>query len=235
MRRLTEAWFEFAGVKSSDMHVRLMQMPRRHIPGVKGEQLELPGRDGYLWQGENGARLPISIAVECSTEDGYTPEGATAWLQGEGLLRFSDEPGVAYLARIIREYARENMFLRFDRQRFSVQFECQPYRYAYPEAVAVALTEDGYVYNPGTAASLPRITIEGSGEMSVLIGAQQIDVDGGTVVIDSELMDCFDADGVTLANHRVTMQEFPRLQPGNSWMSMTGADRVMIEGRWRSL
>ena len=235
MNRLTEAWFEFNGIRCDEKHIRMMAMPKRPIAAHQGERLEIPGRDGFLWK-DNMARGAIEIAVECSTTDGYSADELATWLCGRGWLRFSDEPNRAYKAYVIEEFVRENTFLRFDRQRFTVQFSCQPHRYVYPSAEPSVLTTPDVIYNPGTADSLPRIKIEGSGDMTVYIGAYQIDVSGGSVIIDSEMMDCFNADGITLANSRVTMDEFPRLLPMGNAVSWNGSvTKVTIEGRWRCI
>ncbi len=234
MKRLTEAWFEFDGVRCDDMHLRLMAMPKRPIPARQGERFEISGRDGFLWSSRRGARHPITIQVECCTEDGFSADELAAWLmQDEGLLRFSDEPSVVYRACVVKEFLRESVFLRFNKQRFIIPFDCQPRRYLYPAQEPIVLTETGTITNPGALESLPRITVEGSGDMVVYIGEQQIGISDGSVIVDSEMMDCFELDGVSLANMRVTMDEFPTIPAGETAISWTGAvEKVTIEGRW---
>lgn len=237
MKRLTEAWFEFDGVKSSDRGVILRAMPRRPIPAERGEAVSVPGRSGFLWIGE-GAFETIKISVECESTTGYRPDAAAAWLKGRtGLLRFSDEPDRAYRARCIAAFARESKFLSFDTQVFKAEFDCQPYRYAYPAPAAVTLSESGAtVANEGTVDSLPRVTIMATGEGSVTVNGYEVAFSSGSVIIDSELEDCFEADGATLANHRVTMLRFPRLKSGANLVSWTGGvTGVTIEKRSRYL
>ncbi len=236
MKRLTEAWFEFAGTRSDRMGVRLLAMPKRPHAAEKGELLTVPGRSGYLWMSEGGARETIDISAECESMDGYNADAVSAWLSGDGLLIFSDEPNRAYRARVIDEYTRESRFLHFDAQKFGVVFTCQPHRYLYPAADIIKFTAAGYATNPGTAASSPRIVITGSGDMTVNVGAYQIDISGGSIIVDSEMQDCFDTDGITLANNRVSMEEFPVLNPGANRISWSGGvTNVAIEGRWRYL
>lgn len=235
MKQLTEAWFEFAGVNCADRHVRIMAMPKRPVPAHQGEKIRINGRDGYLWRSSRGAREDITINVECSTMDGYTADELSGWLQDGGLLRFSDEPDRAYRARVTDEFARESMFLRFDKQRFTVPFSCQPYRYIYPAAEPEVLTAAQVLYNPGTAYSQPRITVEGSGDMIVYVGEYMIAATGAGFIVDSETMDCYELDGVTLANSRVSMDEYPVILPGGAVISWAGGvTKVTIEGRWRS-
>lgn len=238
MRRLTDAWFEFNGVRCDQRHVRLMDIPKRPIPAEQGEMIQIDGRSGFLWKSKRQARNPIVISVECSTLDGWTADELSGWLQGEGLLRFSDEPNWAYRARVCEEFARDSMFFGFDRQVFTVPFDCQPHRYVYPASV-VETTTFKVVSNPGTARSLPRITVEGGGDretMIVYIGDCTIEIVGGGLIIDSEMMECVEFDGVTLAGQRVRMNEFPEIPPGEILVSWSGSvSKVTIEGRWRSV
>ena len=238
MRRLTEAWFEFKGVRSDSMSVRLMAMPERPKAARKGRKISVPGRDGDLWQGENDAREGISIRVECTTKDGYSAAEINKWLDGEGILRFSDEPNRAYRAQINEEWRRKNRFLSFDEQVFTVVFDCEPHRYIYPEPIDVIAENGGIIENPGTAYSLPRITIAGEGDMSVMIAGQRIDVLAGSVIIDSELAICYESDGnyINPVDYRVIMDDFPRIPPGISTVTWTGnVSSVTVEGRWRYL
>lgn len=224
MQRLTGAWFEFDGVKSTAKGVIITSMPRRTIPAERGEQITVPGRSGFVWIGENGARENIQIDVQCESTTGYTPESVNSWLLGRtAFLRFSDEQGYAYKARCISSFGRENKFLSFDKQTFTVTFDCQPYRYVYPAPTAVNVTASGtMVTNGGTVDSMPSIMITATGDYSVTINGYPVEVTGGSIVIDSELMDCFNADGVTLANGRVTMTDYPKLRAGNNVVSWTG-------------
>ena len=90
--------------------------------------------------------------------------------------------------------------------------------------------------NRANPFSVPRIAITAAGDYTVTVNGYEIEVIGGSAVIDSELEDCFDADGVTLANNRVTMSAFPRLKGGANNVSWTGnVSSVTIERRSRSL
>lgn len=236
MKRLTDAWFEFNGVSSKNMGVKLLAMPKRPVPAEKGEILTIPGRDGFLWASERAARESITINVECVSSAKFDKNAVIKWLSGAGDLVFSDDKAKAYRARVIAEYATENQFLHFDAQRFTVPFDCQPYRYAYPAPSAVKMTSAGILVNPGTADSLPRIVISGKGDITVNINEHIIDVTGGSVIIDCESMDCLSTDGGELANNRVTMTDFPRLVPGDNAISWIGdVNYVSFRGRWRYL
>lgn len=236
MRHLTEAWFEFNGVRCDTVNVRLMDLPKRPIPAKQGEMIKIDGRSGYLWQSKRGAYEPITIEVECSTLDGFSAEMLGDWLDGENWLRFSDEPDRAYKGRVVAEFLRNAMFFGFDRQVITIPFECQPFRYIYPAAEPETLTRANVVNNPGTAHSEPRITINGSGELVVYVGEYMIGATGAGVIVDSETMDCYELDGVTLANGRVTMDEYPVIPPGGAVVSWAGGvTSVTIDGRWRSI
>lgn len=236
MKQYMEAWFEFGGVRCDAVNVRLMDLPKRPIPAKQGEMIKIDGRSGYLWKEKRGAYEPIVISVECSTTDGFAPDMLGSWLTGERWLRFSDEPDRVYRARVTDEFLRSSMFFGFDRQVFTVPFLCQPFRYIYPAAEPETLTGAQVVSNPGTAYSQPRITINGSGELVVYVGEYMISATGTGFIVDSETMDCYELDGVTLANGRVTMEDFPVIPPGGAVISWAGGvTSVTIEGRWRSI
>lgn len=242
MNRLTEAWFEFAGMRSDAMHVRLLAMPRRHMPAQRGERVVVPGRSGYLWMPDGDAYDEIAITAQCATEDGYSPEAIAAWLAGDGELRFSDEPERVYRGRICTPMGRESMFLRFDAQKFSVEWICQPYRYkhlAAADADDIAISTSGTtITNPGTCEALPLITVRGSGDITLTVGGSYLEIAGLTdgIVIDSETMDCFDLTQTALMNGSVTMDEFPRLRIGPNAIAWTGSvTSVVVRPRWRWL
>ena len=80
MMRITEAWFEFKGIRCTAKNVRLMQMPSRPIPAPKGRFVDVPGRDGLLWI-DDGARDATQIKVSCETMDGYSRDA----IAGQGI------------------------------------------------------------------------------------------------------------------------------------------------------
>jgi predicted phage tail component-like protein len=214
-----------------------MDIPRRPVPAEQGEKIEIDGRSGFLWKSKKRALLPVTVSVECSTTDGWTADEITEWLHGEGLLRFSDDPDRVYRARVHEEFTRESMFFGFDRQMFTVPFDCQPHRYFYPATVD-EMTTFSVINNPGTASSRPRITVEGGSDgetMVVYIGDDTIEIVGSGLIVDSEMMECFELDGATLATHRVIMSDYPEIPPGGITVSWSGdVQKITIEGRWRS-
>lgn len=236
MMRITEAWFEFKGIRCTAKNVRLMQMPSRPIPAPKGRFVDVPGRDGLLWIDE-GARDATQIKVSCETMDGYSRDAIAGWLQGSGALRFSDEQGRTYDATVAAAVALEPKHLRFDRQILTVTFDCQPFKRIYPAPGAVVIGASGASFtNAGSSPSAPRITATATGDYSLTVGGQLIEVTGGSVIIDSELMDCFETNGVTLANTRVSLTDFPLLAPGSNTVTWTGnVSKVEILPRSRCL
>ena len=240
MKKLTSAWFEFAGARNTDKGVRLLSLPVRYHPKERGKLVEVPGRDGYLWAGED-AYGDVTVRVQCQTTDEADMAAVSAWLRGAGELRFSDDPERFYRARVVKEFSRSAAMNRCVNQAFTVTFDCQPFLY-HREAEDVALiSSPATVSNPGTHKSAPRLTIEGTGDAVLTIGTQILEVTdlAGGVIVDSESCECFDLTETALRNDRVTLMDdcFPVLQPGANIISWTGdgVTKVTVAPRWRDL
>lgn len=247
MKRLTEAWFEFKGIRSDDMGIFIKQMPVRSAPGRNITRKAVAGRNGTLQYGALTFK-DVTIRLECDLRDESRLSSVLAWLTGDGPLRFSDEPDMAYDASIDKEFSRSSIQPRMTGQRFTVTWTAQPFKRLYPEAEQIIITTAGTIDNPGTAPSLPRVEIRGSGDFSVTIGMQTVrftDVDGGGIIIDSELGDALTLDGAQLANDKMD-GELIKIQPGFngiSWIAGGEDDEgnavvgvvtaVIITPRWR--
>ena len=240
MKKLESVWFEFAGACNTDKGVRLLSLPVRYHPAERGEFIQVPGRDGSLWAGED-AFDDVTVRVQCQTADDADMAVVDAWLRGAGELRFSDDPERFYRARVVKEFSRSAAMNRFVNQAFTVTFDCQPFLY---HRGVEDITLDGNpdtVTNPGTYKSAPRIKIEGTGNVVLTIGTQIVEVENleDGIIIDSELGDCFNLTETALLNHKVTLMddEFPTLAPGANIISWTGAGvtGISITPRWRDL
>lgn len=241
MKRLTEAWFEFNGIRSDDMGILIRQMPIRYSPGRNYSHKKVAGKNGTIVLGD-GSYNDVNVRIECDVHDGTRIPEILAWLTGSGDLRFSDEPGYAYTASIEKEFSRASIIPRMAGQRFTVAWVCEPFRKHYPEPESITIAENGTVLdNPGTAPAEPRITIAGSGGFSLTIGMETMYFSGveGGIIVDTVLMDAFTADGALLANDHVD-GEFFHIAPGFnvvSWLADEGSsvESVTITPRWRSL
>ena len=237
MRRLTEAWFEFAGVDSRDMGILIRQMPIRYQPGRNYTRKKVSGRDGAVRVGD-GSYNDVAVRLECDLHDMSRMAEVAAWLTGEGFLRFSDEPDAAYYASVEKEFSRTSIVPRLEGQRFTVAWVCHPFRYMWPEAENIVVTSSSdFVSNPGTAPSNPRYKITGSGDFSITVNGEALfftGVDDG-IIVDTELMDALTYDGLLLDNGRMSGKP-PQLLPGVNVVTWSGnVRRIEITPRWRCI
>lgn len=236
-------WFSFAGHRNDEFGVRMLSMPTRPHPARKGKLLDLPGTDGKLWQDENG-HGSIVVSIRCISADNDNIDAVSAWLTGSGDLIFGDEPNRIYHARITKEFARANRAQRLRGQEFTIPFDCEPYRYsADPEndVIRIISAADSFT-NPGTAESLPLITVIGSGEGTLMIGRNTLLFDdlSAPLHVDCAAKIAYTGDGsaadpMLLATQHVT-GEWVRIEPGVNSVSFTGGiTSVIITPRWRWL
>lgn len=235
-------WFSYKGHRNSEYGLEMLSMPTRPQPARKGELVDVPGRDGKLFLDENAYdRVLVTMQV---IAPGRRMDDIRAWLTGEGALIFGDAPNRAYRARVTKEFGISHRNARLEGQEFTITFDCEPYRYAYPAPEAIAIAASGAtINNPGTAYARPEITIQGSGDVTIIVNGYQIDIDGleTGAVIDCELMECFNADKSQLINQKFTMDDFPVLQPGANIITWSAADGAAVTGvtisapRWRYL
>lgn len=240
MNRLKEVWVEFKGVKNTDIGAKMISMPVRYMPVQRGKAISVAGRPGDLWYTDN-TDDSVEISMEFAVPDESCRLAVNAWLRGTGLLRFSDEPNMAYEARVSRGYKRQSISPRLMGQKYTVVFSCHPHRLLYPEAEAFTITTLYEQFkNPGTAPSRPRVKITGNGDFSVTIGLETLcfsDITGGGIIVDSHLMDAFTYDGAALANDHFDGMPW-QIKPGYntvSWLFEAGSSVESIEilPRWR--
>lgn len=241
----SNAWFSFKGRRNTDpdLMARMLGMPVRPHPERKGEYVPIIDMDGELWVDHNGYER-ILVTVPCLVPDNDNIDAVSAWLSGSGDLIFGDEPNRAYHARITKEFARTNRAQRLRGQEFTIPFDCEPYRYsADPENDMIhIISAIDSITNPGTADSLPLITVNGNGDGAVMIGRNTLLFDSVTepVHVDCAAKIAYTGDGsaenpMLLATQHVS-GEWMRIAPGESNVTLTGGiTSVSIAPRWRWL
>lgn len=239
---MSDLSFSWNGSSSDDFGVAVTRLPDVVSAEIRGTTQVVSGRDGTLFL-PDGALGEMVMLAECYLpyEQGgqvASMDAIRAWLRGSGWWTQSDVPGRRFRARITDAISFQPLVVGFADRVFGVTLYADPYQYVFPEAENVVMTEAGTIVNPATAASSPRITIEGSGDFSVAIGGCLMDFEGisGGIVVDSDLQECLSLDGAQLLNSQAAMEDFPTLQPGGNAVSWTGdVTRVTIAPRWRYL
>lgn len=232
-----QRYLTYNGVSSDTLGIKLISMPRRYAPGMEGDSVTVSGRDGDLFI-TGGTRSTYELEQKCTARRSRLSD-ISNFLVPSGLLVFSDEPGLAINARI----SDETEFIRLTNDSdplysFTIKFICQPFFYVVPPAADIVITASGTaVVNPYYAASRPRITLQGTGDITLNIGRYTSFLTGleDGIIIDSELLDAFTYDGALLANNSYE-GDFPLLQPGTSFVSWQGdVTQITFTPRWRTL
>lgn len=227
------AWINFRGTSSEAYaNLRVLEISPLGKAQRRVQSISVPGRSGTVHIDE-GAYDPLPVAVRMLVTGSTNVDAILAWLDGSGALITSDATDRQLNAWSYSELALTRMSP--DACEISVVFECEPFKYAYPAATDIVLTEAGNVANPGTAASAPLLVVVGSGDISLTIGNQVIgltDLDTG-ITLDCAAMLAYDGD-TNMAAHM--SGEFPRLLPGVNAVSWTGSvTSLTITPRWRYL
>ena len=233
--------FEWKGQLASSYGILVEKQAEYIRPTQRLESIVIPGRSGTLTIGEGDFPVYDNVihAPVCYLRPGYSAEAAGAFLRGAGRVVFGSMPDRSFQARLSNQIP----FARLDEAggylTFSPIFDCQPGAYMIPAAADIVLGEAGFVTNPGSMESEPKLLVEASGAVRLTAGTSIMELDGGegpwALVIDSELQDCFDSSMGALRNHWMG-GEFPKLLPGANVISWTGdVTQVKITPRWRYL
>ena len=227
----------FKGVTGTAMGVVVLDYPPITKPAARVKTETIPGRSGDLTLQSDPAYDAYDKKLRCRLLSGAVLENVSAWLNGSGLLVIGNEPTYAYSARVEDKIDFEKVMPGRDARVFEVTFTVQPEkRLATPEA-DIVMTAGGTIANPGTLLSRPRILVNATGDVTLMIGQYITDLEGLTdpIILDSEIGMATNAAG-TLNASALVSGEWPMLGPGNNAISWAGAvTSLTITPRWRWL
>lgn len=245
-------WFEFNGINSYNMGVRIMSA---HVFS-RGEELgdikNSSGRDGFIWIPKSALKQ-FEMKYTCRVAQSRLRR-CIAWLRGDGGLRFSFEPRYQYDARLIKQIDYKCVVNGSDPiYEFTATFTAQPFAYIYPEEPAITISSSGAtIFNPGTYWSQPRVKIVGQGQFSISFTEGDNvstmtfqNVPSGTnkgIIVDCKSLDAYDITGANPKNECVVYgNKFFTIFPGLNtvtWSASGSSNSVTsieILPRWRSL
>ena len=91
------------------------------------------------------------------------------------------------------------------------------------------------ITNPGSVYSEPVITVYGSGDITLMVGTDIVELEGisGSITLDSQIHEAYS--GTTGMNSAMS-GEFPILKPGMNAISWTGnVTKIEVKPNWRYL
>ena len=229
-------WFEWNGVRSTEYGVHVLEQPVLTLPNERATFVDVPGRSGSLTvlEGES-VYDDLVLTAQCIVENTERYEEIAAFLKGSGRVTFANRPEGYYEARLVNQIPFEKILRGNPHRSFAVNFRCKPFWYA--ESVpTITVTKSGtFVTNPGNIYAEPKITVVGSGSITLMVALTIVELEGiaGNITLNSALQEAYS--GTTSMNSAMS-GEFPILYPGANAISWTGnVSKVVIEPRWRYL
>lgn len=232
----------YNGTNSHDVaDLVITELPEMVIPEERVTFTDVPGLSGSLTQTQGtDVYHDRTLAVECylrqPTADNI--DKVAAYFRGAGKLYLPNRPDGYYEARVINQISFRKILRGRSPRSFTVNFRCKPlFRLYSGETEQTIETSGASITNPSTVQAKPKITIAGSGDITLMVGGTQIveltDVENG-IVLDSEIQEAYW--GETLQNSRMS-GPFPALKPGPNAISWSGGTvtSVKITPRWVTL
>ena len=237
-------YFEYKGIRSSDMGLRIEEKEVFTGPQYGLEFDEIPGRDGDLIR--SGGRFPnvqvtysVFLPAKSVAELSAKIAAVKAWLYTD-LDRYHQltdtyNPNFYRKAVFSGKLDIEDELNRIGV--FTVSFSSFPFQYSEDGGTQKEYATGDTVNNPYPFASKPYIKVYGSGEGTLTIQAAShnstwkfLELDG-YLEIDSEQMNFYKDDEPK--NDTVSSDGFPLLYPGENTVSFSGGiTAVTAIPRW---
>lgn len=229
-------YFEWNGQRSTAFGVHVTDQPGIIRASERATFTSVPGRSGTLTTLE-GADVydDFILPIDCTVRDLSRLGEISAWLRGAGRLVTPEQPGGYYDARVVNQIEFAKVLRGRTNRTFTVTFRCHPFWYLSGVADIVLTESTSIITNPGSIASEPVITVTGSGDITLMIGQSNIELEGvtGSVTLDTPLMEVYN-DATPL--NEILTGEFPQLPPDVVPISWTGnVTKVTITPNWRFL
>ena len=237
-------WFRFAGVKSTDLGVRVNSFPPIAVPEERATFKTVQGKSGSLTilEGDD-VYEDVVLPLTCFVDDLTYLNQITRWLRGSGELILGNEPNQYYKARSINQIDLQKIIIDLEYRSFNAMFRCKPYKYVYPHPAEITLTNGGPpLVNPGNIDAEPIFKIVGTGDIELTIGSKVIEITdlNGAITIDTDLGSAYDTTNSSiLLTSKVGREGWPfKLAPGShsvSWTTTGSVSSVKVEPNWRYL
>jgi len=234
--------FTWKGDTASSKGVIVSEYPPIIRPEQRLESVVIPGRSGevYLRQEVDtyNSYMKECICYLNPNANGTNLVTVAGWRSGSGTVIFGNETDYAYIARIAYQIPFEKILRGRPHQRFVVPFLVQPFkRKAVTEADIVVTVKNTVVNNPGTVPSRPKIKVEGSGDVTLMIGGRITTITSisTSITIDTEAGMALDDSGALNASYQVS-GDWPMIGVGSNSVTWIGAvSKITITPRWRYL
>lgn len=227
------------GINSQTVGITVTDLPEIILPEERVTFTDVPGLGGSLAQTEGvDIYKDITLAVKCYIQNPTVQavQAVASFFRGAGRLELPNRPDGYYEARIVNQIPFAKILRGNAPRTFTVNFRCKPFLHLYSGETAQVITSGDFLLNPTGIQAKPLITITGSGDITLRVGTQIIELEGieGGIILDSELQEAYWND--TLKNSCMT-GEFPVLGEGNAAVSWTGGNvtSVSVTPRWVSL
>lgn len=232
-------YFTFNGVESSEFDIWLEREPEIINGNLRAETQTVIGSSKVLHYTEgDDAMDPVGISLDCcvANVDDDTITEILAWLRGSGDLSTDYDPEHFYRAAMItNQIPLARIFRNMRGYKFTVELEAEAHRYHYPAAKTITITEPRMLRNPGTAPAEPLIRLEGSGDVTLMIGSSSLVIDDITdyVMIDCDAQIIYRED-VNLGAKLTCLGEWPKIPASGCMINWAGdVESVKITPRWR--
>ena len=229
-------YFIWNGVDCRTKGIHVSELPPITIPLERSKQTNVPGRPGSLTQLEgDDVYDDMILTATCFIADPAQIPAIAAWLKGKGTVTFANRTGGYYKARIANQIPFEKVLRGNPHCTFAVNFRCYPFWYQENVSDVTITTSGSTITNPGSVYSEPLLTINGSGDITLMVGTTIVELTdiNGSIVLDCALKEAYK--GTTLMNDHMS-GDFPVLKPGLNAVSWSGnVTRIVIKPNWRYL
>lgn len=223
--------FIWNGIHSDEMGIIVEKLPTITRPEERVNKYIIPGRSGHLTIIDNAFESEVK-SVEFHLID-TSPNVIKQWLTGSGKVIFGNDEDRFYKARIVNKIDLEKMITILHKG--IALFDCQPFGYFNEGENYISIDKTTSIYNPGTYKSEPYIKIYGTGDLTIRINDNSIQLKEveDYIELDTEIMECFK--GTEPLNNKM-VGEFPYFISGENKITWDGnVSKIEIKGRWRSL
>ena len=232
----------YNGRATTEFNLKLENGVTFASPSRNFELERIGGLDGEVVTGDgtlnNVTRdFPFTVSSDKKRNVQEIATELSTWLKSSNEwhdLEFSGDPDYIYRAIYIDEYNLDRITNFYGKVVLS--FVCKPYKFLKSGRQEITLGTN--IINPTNRPSRPKITIKGTGNITLKIGDalwEFKNVSGG-IVVDTLLNAVYNLDKSALAWDKTITYPLPRIAPGKQLVTKTGTvTDIKIIPNWEAI